>query len=904
MGLVGALITLIMIFIIWKVSVFLWRYTAISGKVNSVVNLTDFHNAFTRKYIKFVQNDKVYPIFKQYHDSMDKFWKVDFIKETYDKWVEFEKTVWESDAGTKFIDKYHTFIIWFGKQIDESPPITNAEEWLERTKWRWVSALKLTDGSTGGGGEGGGSASEETCGKYKLYKEPADITAEDLLGGDEEGGIFEDLLAGISNPEFLKILGLAGAIQASPSIFKAVTRGVTKKIIAITTTTSTAVSVKILKNVGMNAIGGSIGKAALRGIAHHTFKTGLKSAGKLAASGARMFIPGPLMILELASITLDVVDPYDFNKLEETDNVISQVDQMIYTEFLAKGLQYPPIVGPIEKLHSILEYELELEKELANIVAEMGVLPSIMADADAMEFKNCDELDAYIEKRLDESLDMDAIASRAVTNVCLANDGKMVGEHCRFVDPVKGCADFMRISNAIVYSVTKKDCIVLMDAIKNDVCDNNYGLVFDQDGGRCKWSSQSCRAKGGDWNNGKCNVSDEQAIAELIFGTTVVRSFKTATSGNYSRPITNFKDALPTWGVNLDFIKRMSECRFWRPYCEYSTDGGCECTTECDPNAYVESDRPRKKMPMSYCRTVKYRYNNVKNFKDCRWGRNKGRRELYDCNCYETNDNSPTKCEYTTSGERYCYKIPTKVRRDGAVKDCDHNIAQRIDSRGTGGAKCFISYDGGYSDQETNLDMCYPKEPPAIYGGKHGEWTHVKYSRIYDFDDAPTHTRTTNSLTYAKQYASAHNYTGFMRRGGDYDGPAETVFVKSVPPGIDTSPDNGTEWSSYGKDPCIRGSHDIPGAQCSNVVSQADQQAIASAFTKVTGRPDYIHGIDKYNTFSGLSRLECALKCIESPYCGGFISNAGTCDVYPATLKAEHVSSEHTWGWDTHIRNQ
>lgn len=566
MGFVSAVTIFLFILIIWKTYKFFMQFNDVNDRVTQFATEIGII-----KLYDMVMQSKIGNMIAAMNEWMDIFWNKPQVAKLYYKWVEMKDMFWESNLGLNIIKIYNKVLNWFalklgGIRIDFDFNIGSDEPIPD--------VFNIAD-----------------CDELDT-KDPEDITEEDIFKDitDDDGN---PILNSLLNPTFLRRLAIATAIQTSPSLARAIMRKLAPLIHRLATRTSTKVGVKVLKRAGVE-VGESIGKAALKGIAKTTFKGGFKALAKSALNTTITIRPSPLILFEIASLVVDIIDPAEFGSLDAAISTKKNVANQIKWEYLDKNIPYPPRVGPIEKLIALGTFEKSVETTIAQLLKSEGIIDGIAERAAAKTFTSCDEFDAYITSEI-EAIDMEDLGDKAIANMCSNNDGIVVADgRCRFKNPENACLKYAEISDAVAYSYTKRDCVMIVDGVKNICLEGKAG--YDPETGYCTISKDFCLNKGGDWKSqgykatdGVCSISEFQYIAELLYGTTFIRGIKVGLHKFSNWALPYVRDGVMSYSAPI-YSQMASPCFHWFPRCVADIDGKCVCLNECDPGIYDTND--------------------------------------------------------------------------------------------------------------------------------------------------------------------------------------------------------------------------------------------------------------------------------------------------------------------------
>lgn len=571
MSLKGAIITVLVLVLIWEVGAFFMQFSKVNDKATDVARMTglldlmDILNGLGAK-------DLLERVQAWYADFKEMLMGNTTVASLHREWVDLKGMFWGSNLGLWAIHYYNVVLKWLARHLHDDIDID-----------AWLDDLNQASDDIA-------NFDISQCTDVETVDDVKGMSDDDLLGDvkDDDGN---PILASLTDPIFLRNMTAAIAIQSSPSIAIKLSKKLAPIISRIATRTSTKVGIKIMKKTGVE-VGAGIGKLALKGLARHTFKSGLKAGGKAIAKSAIKAATSPLFILDMASLAIDIWDPADFGSLDVAIQTKKDFDAQIDKE--SKTMQYPARVGPVNKLMALDKFESEMETAVNQVIEESGAITDIAAklEAKASEITSCAEFNELIDTEVN-ALDMEAIGNEAIKRICLNNHGIMVKDKfgepwCQFKDRKSGCKSYMEVSDAVAYSFTEDDCVMIMDGIRDKCIEGK--AAYDANTGRCTIHKKWCLNKGGFWANGKCSVPTSQQISELIFGTTVVRGTKVLVKETNKQMDFAMDSVLDNWK------DRPSEPANCPP--GYQNDGAV-CTrhpkTRSDPHIYKSCENPAYK---------------------------------------------------------------------------------------------------------------------------------------------------------------------------------------------------------------------------------------------------------------------------------------------------------------------
>jgi hypothetical protein len=282
-----------------------------------------------------------------------------------------------------------------------------------------------------------------------------------------------------------------------------------------------------------------------------------KAAISASAGPGAPFVQATLLVFDVLSIGLDLGDAGGYNRMatrEMYDKIKAEVDAEMKKAFEAEGGVWPSVVGPLDALDSAettSRTTTEVQKILSADTDEphplvQPMLRKIAEDAKSGKFKPEDaEDDAKLAPYI-ALIDMDQVHAEAEQRVCSAAGGRMVdvgngaGPQCSYPTEAACAGSFpwpMPEGSTQTYAEYRRDlangagaCVVASYALRQ-TCEG-IEVPYDTATGTCKIDAEYCMRKGANWainpktNQMDCVIDKGQDIAEIMFGTTVVRGLK------------------------------------------------------------------------------------------------------------------------------------------------------------------------------------------------------------------------------------------------------------------------------------------------------------------------------------------------------------------------------------------
>jgi hypothetical protein len=284
-------------------------------------------------------------------------------------------------------------------------------------------------------------------------------------------------------------------------------------------------------------------------------KAGAKAATKLAFAGSMGPAGAAMLAFDVLSMGLDIGDAGGYGKMGTLAEYIKMRDGInaeLKKAFESEGGKYPSIVGPFDKLPSA-EYSAKITVEVGNIMntektpLDPLVAPMLNKLTEDMTKGILKEADIDNEKIMEKYMaliDMDKVLQKAQNNLCSSLGGKMVDRgnsdfQCSYKDRKQCESSYswpLREDNDNETYAEYKDnlfggaCVGQSSGVRG-ICES-VNIPYDTQTGLCKINEIYCKSKGADWawNNdikqNDCMINQGQNIAEMIFGTTIVRGFK------------------------------------------------------------------------------------------------------------------------------------------------------------------------------------------------------------------------------------------------------------------------------------------------------------------------------------------------------------------------------------------
>lgn len=526
-------------------------------------------------------------------------------------------------------------------------------------------------------------------------------------------------------------------------IKKAIVKFTGKQLAELSIKGTIKTTASILKSIGADAV--KLGTKAAEKISEKVLektlvKAGEKSGEAVAAKVAQKtaiaastgpgfpFVEAGFLAFDVLSIGLDLGDAGGYGKMATNEMYIDikqGIDKQIQEEYTKAGATWPSIIGPLDQLEES-EYTKRLQVEVAKIMdpsknpVDPLVSPMIIKLAkdlkDGVITKEQVE-DDNVMKRYTDLLNMDDIIAKANVMVCTNSKGKIASNgQCTYKDKTSCESTYTwPIKSDETYAEYKEADGICVSAsgILRGLCEE-AGVGYDTNTGRCKIDENYCKKKGADWGYNEkikendCYTNTGQDIAELLFGTTIVRGLKQIFDPAQYEKCKSDESDDGAYGCIKCPEGSEGNGQLCYPKCKigYHPFGCCVCTPDC-PQGYVDDG--------ATCRKVSCNDNEEHNgalcYPKCKEGYG-GAGPV----CWE-------KCKpgYVDDGAFCRNPLDTYGRGAGRVPDvtCDSGFSQK----GVGAASwCDNGPRGDFwnlqtqaskvscnADEEINGGLCYPK---------------------------------------------------------------------------------------------------------------------------------------------------------------------------------------------------
>jgi len=317
------------------------------------------------------------------------------------------------------------------------------------------------------------------------------------------------------------------------------------------------------QKVASKAVTTATEKAAAKLAGAAAAKIGAKAGMAAAKIGAKAGM-GPvgwaLMAFDAISLALDVAccggycEVADTKTWEKQKTTFDGQVKALVDDANADGepdpVRWPVITGPFDNLDSAALQQRVIEKVKtamadSNNSIVKATIDKLKAAITAKTVTTESDIDAF----MDANLDLDALVFEATKNLCtdllgksVIDDGKFAG--CSWPDQNKCEASFtwgdgkFNKDTSIYASWNKDKQECNKDPVAQNmriVCDG-AGFPFNKDKKICDLSKDYCLKKGLQWDGTNCKLGKGQELAEMMFGTTVVRGLNSLYSADQYEP--------------------------------------------------------------------------------------------------------------------------------------------------------------------------------------------------------------------------------------------------------------------------------------------------------------------------------------------------------------------------------
>lgn len=275
-------------------------------------------------------------------------------------------------------------------------------------------------------------------------------------------------------------------------------------------------------------------------------KAAVKAATRVTTTAAVAGSTGPAApFVEVAEMvfqmTLGVMDELNLGGFKNMTNMSAlnsmrdTINESTEKAFEDLGLTWPIFVGPIDKIDSNVYVEqlktiigVKYTNAIKTIQDEWksGARPKLPPGSASKDF----------EEYFNKNIDADKFSAEAEAEICTKNGGVMKPHpktkemHCTWETATPTtCQSPWPVKNGGTYyefDQKLKVCRVAPSMMREKCEGLGLGCTYNFDTGSCNLTRQYCGRYGADEGlvNGDCKISKGEQIAELIFGTSFVRS--------------------------------------------------------------------------------------------------------------------------------------------------------------------------------------------------------------------------------------------------------------------------------------------------------------------------------------------------------------------------------------------
>jgi hypothetical protein len=309
------------------------------------------------------------------------------------------------------------------------------------------------------------------------------------------------------------------------------------------------VATEAVEKVAKKAVTTAAERAAAKMGTAAAAKIGAKAGMAAAKMGAKAGM-GPvgwaLMAFDVLSMALDIACCGGYCEVADTktwekqrDTLIGQVKAMV-DDANAEGddpVRWPIITGPFDKLDSatlqtrLMDNIKAALKDPENVYVKATVA-KLKAAIDAKTITSEDQIDAFME----ENLDLEGMLMASTKQLCTDLKGKIIMDAdkfagCSWADQAQCEASFKwpivkenENDNYSVWNKEKGECN--KDPVSQNmrgICEATNAFPFNKETKICDLNETYCKTKSMNWDGKNCKLSKGQEVAEMMFGTTVVR---------------------------------------------------------------------------------------------------------------------------------------------------------------------------------------------------------------------------------------------------------------------------------------------------------------------------------------------------------------------------------------------
>lgn len=302
---------------------------------------------------------------------------------------------------------------------------------------------------------------------------------------------------------------------------------------------------KVASKVATTAAEKATAKLAGAAAAKIGAKAGM-AAAKMGAKAAMGPVGWATMAFDALSMALDVAgcggygevaDIATWEKQRDTyaANVKALVDEA-NPEGETDTVRWPIITGPFDNLDAVTLQTRVMDKVRAAVADPNNMyVKDVVAKLNAAIAAKTVTTEAQSEAFVDENINMDALLLESTKSLCTDLKGKVVMDGqtfagCSWASQTECEASFKYPITATAtneYSVWNKEKLECnKDPVSQNmrgICEATNAFPFNKDKKICDLNETYCKQKGLKWTGTNCKLEKGQEIAEMMFGTTVVR---------------------------------------------------------------------------------------------------------------------------------------------------------------------------------------------------------------------------------------------------------------------------------------------------------------------------------------------------------------------------------------------
>jgi len=308
---------------------------------------------------------------------------------------------------------------------------------------------------------------------------------------------------------------------------------------------ATEAAEKVAKKAATTAAERAAAKMGTAAAAKIGAKAGM-AAAKMGAKAGMGPVGWALMAFDVLSMALDIACCGGYCEVADTktwekqrDNLAAQVKAMV-DDANADGedtVRWPIITGPFDKLDSatlqtrLMDNVKAAMKDPENVHVKAAVT-KLKAAIDAKTITKEEEIDQFME----ENLDLEAMLMASTKQLCTDLKGKIIMDADKFA----GCSwpDQAQCEASFKWPIVKEnenDHYSVWNAKAGEcnkdpvsqnmrgICEATKAFPFNKETKICDLNETYCKTKSMQWDGKNCKLNKGQEVAEMMFGTTVVR---------------------------------------------------------------------------------------------------------------------------------------------------------------------------------------------------------------------------------------------------------------------------------------------------------------------------------------------------------------------------------------------